>query len=100
MPFDDPGSQQKIFHRTIEPNEEDANIDLVQLVAEIEGCPADELPSLWSRIDDVAAHIFSDPPGPEAQVHVQFTYAGYRIDVDQSGDVKLMKVAETPTAGR
>lgn len=47
---------------------------------------------LWETIDHVVDHIFSDPPSPDAQVQVTFTYEGYRITVEQDGTTKLVDV--------
>lgn len=100
MAPEDAGNGHRIYHRTIEPDKNDANVHFVDLVAEIKGAHTGALPPLWDCIDDVLVTLFSDPPAQEAQVHIEFTYAGYRIDVDQSGDVELMKVASDPATER
>lgn len=95
MSANDFGSEGRIHHRTIEPDEEIAPTDIVEHVADIEGCAVEELPSFWMRVGNVVQDVFSEPPGPEAQVTIQFTYAGYRIGLDQRGGLELMKVEET-----
>lgn len=94
---DDQQNGRCIYHRSIEPDTETANVDLVGVIAELEGCDAEELPPFWSRVDGLVGDVFSAPPEPEAQVRLQFSYAGYRVGVDQSGDVELMKVVDVPS---
>ncbi len=61
-------------------------------MADIENRDADELPTIYGCIDGMLAELYSDPPAPEAQIGVEFTYAGYRITVEQSGAAKFIQV--------
>ncbi|WP_276257333.1 HalOD1 output domain-containing protein [Haloglomus litoreum] len=85
----------QIVRRTIQPSCEAAEFELVELVAELEGCEADELPSLYDRIDHIVEYVFRNPPSSEAQLVVEFSYAGYRITIDQQGNVTLLAVKES-----
>lgn len=84
--------ESRIFHATIEPDAEDGGIELSEVVADLEGRDSLELPTLYHQVDHLLEELFSDPPAPEAQVEISFTYEGYRIDVDQSGHVRLMPI--------
>jgi hypothetical protein len=95
---DGDSDDQQIHHRTIDPKTERANERLLQHVAEIEDCDLFDLPPLYNRIDDLIKDIFDSPPPSEAQAELEFSYYGYRITIDQTGDVSLMKIPErSPT---
>jgi hypothetical protein len=99
MSPDERASAERIYHRTIVPSSDEVNLELLELVAELEGAAVEDLPPFWNRMDHLLEHVYSTPPDPEAQIRLQFTYAGYRIGLDQSGHVELMKVGdETPRA--
>ncbi|MFC4451548.1 HalOD1 output domain-containing protein [Halorussus aquaticus] len=85
--------QKRIYHRKVTPEVEEANRSLLRLVANLENCELTDLPPLYDQIDHLIEHLFSSPPPPEAQVEVEFSYYGYRIELDQSGNVSLMKLA-------
>ncbi|NEU58076.1 HalOD1 output domain-containing protein [Halorussus sp. MSC15.2] len=86
--------ESKIYHRKVTPEVEEANQSLLRLVANLENCEVTDLPPLYDQIDHLVEHLFSSPPPPEAQVEVEFSYYGYRIELDQSGNVSLMKLAD------
>lgn len=89
---------QQIYHRTVEPETERANERLLRHIANLEGCDVTDLPPLYNRIDDMIQNIFGSPPPSEAQAELEFSYYSYRITIDQSGSVSLMKIPEqSPT---
>ena len=89
---------RQIHHRTVEPEPERANERLLRHVADLEGCELTDLPPLYNRIDDLLNDIFDSPPPSEAQAELEFSYYGYRITIDQTGDLSLMKLPErSPT---
>jgi hypothetical protein len=91
-------ADQRIYHRTVEPETERANERLLRLIADLEGCEMTDLPPLYNRIDDLLTDIFDSPPPAEAQAELEFSYYGYRITIDQAGEVSLMKLPEgSPT---
>lgn len=92
----EPPSGGQTHHYQIDPSGGEVNTSLLELVASQEECRMDELPPFWTRVDSLVEDLFSDPPSTDAQAQVEFTYAGYRITVDQSGGVKLLKVANVP----
>jgi hypothetical protein len=90
---DDPA----IVSRSIEPDPESAEYDLLAIVAELEGRAIDELPSLYTSVDHFVERLFEQPPAPEAQMEIEFSYAGYRITLGQNGDVTLVRVKDSAT---
>lgn len=42
--------------------------------------------------DDHADEIFSNPPAPEAQIRITFSYEGYRVTVEQDGTAKFVAI--------
>lgn len=98
MPTDEPepSSDGQTHHHQIDPSGGEVNTSLLELVASKEGCRMDELPPFWTRVDSLVEDLFSDPPSKDAQAQVEFTYTGYRITVDQSGSVTLLKVGDVP----
>lgn len=86
----------KIYHRKVAPDVEEANQGLLRLVANLENCEVTDLPPLYDRVDHLVEHLFSSPPPSEAQAELEFSYVGYRIRIDQSGNVSLKKLAGGP----
>lgn len=82
----------RIEHRQVDPHPEEGGIDMVELIADLEDKGPTELDSLYERVDNMLSELFSNPPSPEAQVELSFTYSGYRINVDQAGHVRLMPI--------
>lgn len=78
-------SRSEIVHRELDTEREQPAIAIVEIVAELKGREVDELATMWGCMDGVLDHVFSDPPSPEAQVEIAFSYEGYRITVDQDG---------------
>lgn len=89
----DGDTERTIYHRQVEPNEETGNQKIARLIANLENCDTTELPPLYNWIDHVVEDLFSDPPPAEAQAEIAFTYAGYRIELDQTGHVRLLPVS-------
>jgi hypothetical protein len=83
---------EEIVHRTLDPDRDDPAVEVAEIVADLEGTTPAKLPATYNRIDHVVDHIFSDPPAPEAQIMIEFTYGGYRITVKQDGTARFVKV--------
>jgi hypothetical protein len=81
-----------IERRRITPDPDSAEYDLLELVAELEGCAIDDLPSFYQRVGHFVEMLYRVPPAPEAQMQLSFSYAGYRITVDQQGNVSVLNV--------
>ena len=98
-PETDDVNEHRIFHRKVMPVAEEANQSLLRLVANLERCEVTDLPPLYDQIDHMVEHLFTDPPPADAQAKLEFSYHGYRIELDQSGDVKFMRInGEEPAA--
>lgn len=67
-------------------------MQVAEHVADISGEDVMELASTWSKFDHVVDGIFDDPPSPDADVEVSFTYEGYRVIVDQDGNATYVPV--------
>lgn len=78
----------------LDVDQDDPEVGIVEVVSELEDQPVESLPPVYETIDNIIAQLFSDPPPAEAQAMVQFTYSGYRIDVQQSGDATFMNVSD------
>ena len=65
-------------------------MQVAKIVAELEGVDEDKLEPSYKKIDHVLDHIFSEPPHPEAQIQVTFSYEGYRITVEQDGSAQFV----------
>jgi hypothetical protein len=84
----------RIVYRRIEPDPADADYRLLRLIADVEGIDVTELPPIYDRIDHLVTKMYEDPPSAEAQAQLEFSYAGYRITLDQDGNVSLIKIAD------
>jgi len=87
----DPG----IVRRHIPPDPETSEYDFLELLAEVEGCEIEDLPSLYNEVEHVVETLFSTPPSAAAQMSISFSYAGYRITIDRNGTVQLVSVKDT-----
>ncbi|WP_136715943.1 HalOD1 output domain-containing protein [Halorientalis salina] len=82
-------------HFQFDTSENEPTYIIVETVAELEGVDSDELPSLYDTIDHMADNLYSDPPTAKAQVEMTFTYAGYRITLNQDGSAEFLKIPST-----
>lgn len=94
-----PDSEEVIVHRELfegaTPDPEDEpEIDIARIVADLEGKEATEISSLYDTIDHVVKKLYSNPPPIEAQAQLEFTFEGYRISLVQDGTATFMKVTE------
>ncbi|MFB6165839.1 MAG: HalOD1 output domain-containing protein [Haloarculaceae archaeon] len=87
----DSASDTGIYYRQIPPASDDADYNILTLVADLEGVAVESLPSFYDEVDHLVENLFRCPPSADAQMEIEFTYFGYRITVDQTGQVKLRK---------
>jgi hypothetical protein len=87
------GEERKIVHRDLDTDRGEPALQIVEIVAELEEKEERTLQSVWGCIDHVIDHLFSDPPSPDAQAQITFSYEGYRITVEQNGQAKFVKTA-------
>lgn len=91
---DDPSAE--IHERQVEPVEDEANYRVLETIADVEGVDVTELPPMYERLDHMLDELFSEPPSPEAQVEITFSYYGYRVTADQEGSITLRKLGSLP----
>ncbi|MBX0285642.1 hypothetical protein EGH22_04850 [Halomicroarcula sp. F28] len=84
-----------MVRREIAPDPETAEYDLLEILADVEGCEIEALPALYNEVEHVVETLFRTPPSPAAQMSISFSYAGYRITLDRSGTVQLVDVKDT-----
>lgn len=84
-----------ILQFEIEPDPETAEYELLSVLTEHDGVGMDDLPPLYSVLDQFIGEMFDDPPSESAQLEMSFSYAGYRITVTQGGHVTLVPVKES-----
>jgi len=94
---DSPSDQIETVKRTISTDPRDAELELLEIVAELEDAEIERLPSLYTRVDHFVEALFDDPPAEEAQMEIAFSYAGYRISLTQSGEATLVPVKRSMT---
>lgn len=78
----------------LDVDQDDPEVDVAEIVAELEDTDPADLRPTYDTIDSLIEQLFSDPPPPEAQAMIQFTYGDYRIDIQQSGHATFMNIAE------
>jgi hypothetical protein len=86
--------EDEIIHRELAADVDNPAVAVAEIVADLEGTAVDELPTAYDCIDGMLTEIHSNPPSPDAQLEVTFTYAGYRISVDQRNEAKFVKVSD------
>lgn len=82
----------EIVHRELDTERADPAVAIAEVIAELEGTQPDELTTTHDCIDGMISELFSNPPSPEAQMVVEFTYSGYRITIEQSGAAEFLHV--------
>lgn len=82
----------EIVHRELETDRPEPITQIVEVVADLEGEREENLTVGYKQVDHILQHVFSDPPSPEAQVEITFSYEGYRITVEQNGNVQFVKL--------
>lgn len=84
--------ESDIIHRAIDTDAEEPGVQVAEAVADIEGKESTDLTTTYECTDGVLNNIFSNPPSPDAQMQVTFSYEGYRITIEQNGDAKFVKL--------
>jgi len=70
-------------------------VEVATAVADIEGTDPTELSTMYECVDGMLDELFSTPPADEAQMEVTFSYANYRIPVEQDGFAEFVKTETT-----
>jgi len=83
--------KQRVTHRELETDEENPAGQIVEIVAELKNTEIEELENAWQALGDLLDSLFTNPPSPEAQAQICFSYEGYRITVEQSGHATFVQ---------
>ena len=83
---------EEIVHRELETDRDTPVVGIAEIVSDLEDVSHQELKTTYEHLDHILEELFGNPPVPEAQVQVRFTYEGYRITVEQDGSVQLVRV--------
>jgi len=94
-PKDEEADDSGLVRREIAPDPETAEYDLLEILAEVEGCEIEALPALYNEVEHIVETLFRTPPSAAAQMSISFSYAGYRITIDRNGTVQLVDVKDT-----
>lgn len=81
----------EIVHRQLETEMREPVVQVAEIVADLEDRETDELTTTYDHLDHVLQSLFTNPPVPEAQVEITFSYEGYRITVEQDGTAQFVK---------
>ncbi|WP_252699653.1 HalOD1 output domain-containing protein [Natronosalvus vescus] len=82
----------EIVHWGLDADREEPAVAIAKVVADLTGTSLSELSPAYDYIDGILSGLYSNPPEPEAQITVEFTYCGYRITVEQSGAAEFVHV--------
>lgn len=83
--------EKEIINRNLDTDAENPGVEVAETVADIEGKDATELATIYGCVDGALDKIFSNPPSPEAQMEMKFSYEGYRITIRQDGSSTFVK---------
>jgi|GEM_PF-455526 hypothetical protein len=82
---------EEIIRRTLDPERENPAPQIAEIIADIEDIDITKLPTMYHCVDWMLDNLFSQPPDPEAQMKIEFSYETYRITIDQDGTAEFVK---------
>lgn len=85
------GPEEEIIRKDLDTDAENPAVEVAACVAEIEDTDTADLSTMYDCVDGVLDNLFSQPPDPDAQMQVKFSYETYRITIDQDGTAKFVK---------
>ena len=88
-----------ILRADIDPDPETAEYDLLELIAGVDGREIEELPPFYTQVGHFVERLFEHPPAQEAQMQIEFSYAGHRVRLNQQGQVTLLNVKNSISSG-
>ncbi len=83
----------ELIHRELNTDRGVPAVAIAEGVADFEGTRVSELTPTCDCIDGMIAESYPNPPSPEAQITVEFTYRGYRSTVERSGAAQFVRAA-------
>lgn len=84
-------AERDIIRRELETETDNPAVQVAKSIAEIEQIETTDLPSMYNCVNGVLDNIFSNPPDPQAQMQIEFTYQTYRITIHQDGIAEFIK---------
>lgn len=83
----------EIIRRDLDTDVENPTVPIAEIVSDLEDKETEELPTMYECVDGVLDNLYSQPPSPEAQMQVEFSYATFRITVHQDGLAEFVKMS-------
>jgi ATP-dependent DNA ligase len=80
-------------HWEINTSDQEPGVDIAAIIAELDDRDLEDMPPVYDTLDHMIDTLFSDPPAPDAQAVLEFTYDGYRVNLNQDGHATFMKIA-------
>lgn len=90
-------TSDEIVHRQLDTDRDEPGVQVIEVIAGLEGVATTELSPLYDTIDHLISELFSNPPSPTAQAKVEFLYEGYRINLYQEGSATFVKLPHEKT---
>jgi hypothetical protein len=84
-------AEREIIHRDLDTDAEEPAVEVAEVIADLEGKDVTAISNMWECTDHVLDYLFTNPPSPEAQMQIEFTYEEYRITVEQNGSARFIK---------
>lgn len=85
---------EDVIYCNINADSDYSSLEVVETIAELEGKKSSELPAIYDAIGHLIEELFSNPPSPEAEVILEFSYEGYRITLNQDSHATFRKITE------
>ena len=92
MSHDSSELDRETVSRSFDPKADDPHMKVIAVISELEDCDPRDCSPLYTTIDDVIDDIYEDPPSPDADVEITFSYEGYRITLRQDGRAEFVPV--------
>ncbi|ELY94156.1 hypothetical protein C483_03290 [Natrialba hulunbeirensis JCM 10989] len=84
-------TEREIVRRELDQSAANPAVQIAEIVAELENTEPTRLPTMYDCVDGMLDNLFSQPPSPEAQMAVEFSYKSYRITVEQDATATFVK---------
>lgn len=83
--------EETIVRRDLDTDVDNPAVQIAECVSEMEDKDTTELATMYECVDGILDNLFSQPPDPEAQMQIEFSYESYRITIDQDGTTEFVK---------